>query len=321
MGKAQTFAAIRRGQRLIRLSILAGALFGTVSLFGMAPPAYAQVADQACDPEFMDAVEAKGWLDGQRQTAQNQNLIYKPDSVLEFTCFNQLFEVPGVKAAPRFSESPRWGEIIGIDEISTDLTVQHVVSNVFLGWLQANFQHTYRGGRLPAAQPAETGRALGDYVCEAMKWVWEQTRCVRFMEKSAAFDGENPDIDGFYEFTWYRDQDPRILPPQFASCMAPTENFNLAIPAAYNQNEQYHILDAENPNNDEPWERDPLVTHLQFILPDANCAASASPPAPAIPTGVTVLRLPGESGSTDYPEHVCLNPGCSWNGTECIIGQ
>src|SRR5437016_4882806 len=41
-----------------------------------------------CDPEYMDALEARAYLEAQREVAQNQNYILKPDSVLEYTCFD-----------------------------------------------------------------------------------------------------------------------------------------------------------------------------------------------------------------------------------------
>ena len=57
-----------------------------VMAFSVSLSAYAQPVSP-CDPQYMDALEARAWLEAEREISQNKNLIYKPDSVLEYTCF------------------------------------------------------------------------------------------------------------------------------------------------------------------------------------------------------------------------------------------
>ena len=44
-------------------------------------------APTSCDPEYMDALEARAYMEAQREIAQNKNLIFKPDSLLDYPCF------------------------------------------------------------------------------------------------------------------------------------------------------------------------------------------------------------------------------------------
>src|ERR1044072_4359830 len=60
-----------------------------------------QAASTPCDPEYMDALEARAYLEAQREVAQNQNYILKPDSVLQYTCFDLFIG--------HFASDPNWG--------------------------------------------------------------------------------------------------------------------------------------------------------------------------------------------------------------------
>ena len=47
------------------------------------------IASDSCDPNYYDSLASRAWLEAQREITQNQNLIFKPDSVLEYSCFAQ----------------------------------------------------------------------------------------------------------------------------------------------------------------------------------------------------------------------------------------
>lgn len=314
------------------------AFFLLLSGFAAGAAAQPMKEDRACDRQFMDAVESKGWLEAQRESAQNQNLIYKPDSVLEYSCFQQFMEAIAVKGSPRFSESKAFGGYPqGISNISTDVALQQVVGLSLIGYLKGTFPHTYRGGRLESSTAPASTRKAGEYLCDAMSYVWQKTKCTSFGEKSKLTDPDiedESDIDGFYEFTRYARLDPRKLPEQFASCEAAKENIRLTMRSAYNlmqaqqggaggggassDSENLFVLPEENPNNDQSYKDDPLVSHLQFILPDSGCGTNGSPAGGPIPTGVTVTRNDKDGGQTTYDEKICTNPGCSYNGQSCV---
>ncbi len=61
-----------------------------------------------CDADFMNQIYARAWLEGQRDVIKSEVLIRKPDSILEYTCFNQFNDLAVTRAAPLFSETERW---------------------------------------------------------------------------------------------------------------------------------------------------------------------------------------------------------------------
>ena len=94
------------------------------------------IADSPCDPEYFESLKSRAWLEAQREITQNQNLIFKPDSVLEYTCFGGHLAELSVHAADMFSENPRWGVNPG-DMLGalTDLVYTAQVS-----YIEANFK-------------------------------------------------------------------------------------------------------------------------------------------------------------------------------------
>ncbi|MGH1377552.1 MAG: hypothetical protein ACRBB3_01905 [Alphaproteobacteria bacterium] len=63
-----------------------------------------------CDPEFWDVLKDRAWMEAQRELTQNQNLIPRPDSVLEMTCFDSFLDELGSHADSNFPSNPRWSE-------------------------------------------------------------------------------------------------------------------------------------------------------------------------------------------------------------------
>ncbi len=45
---------------------------------------------KTCDPEFWEVLKDRAWQEGQREITQNNNLIARPDSVLQMTCFDSF---------------------------------------------------------------------------------------------------------------------------------------------------------------------------------------------------------------------------------------
>jgi hypothetical protein len=342
--------------KVLAVCAAAGLLASVPAGLGLAAPS---AQDPGCDTEFMDAVSARGWMEGQRELTQAENLIFKSDSVLEYTCFQQMLEVVAVKAAPQFPESVLWSEVPGITSLSTDIALEQIIGQELIAYLQANFSHSFRGGRvIPVDSPAAE-RNPGAYVCDAMKYVWQESKCAPFMEKEPRLStNDNLDIDGFYEFSRYAVKDPRQLPLQAAACQVPQTSdddgkdkqsiYALVAKAAYNFPEEsgggsgfpntpyelpYPVPDhddwkQENPNDAALYNDDPIKSHLQFILPATDCGTGFTPAGGPIPTGIQVHLLGAHLGDydNDYEEHICANPGCSYKpkpggdgGGECTV--
>lgn len=280
--------------------------------------AHAQSSDikPGCDPEFMDALEARSWLLGQRRISMNQSLIYKPDSVLEYSCFDQfvgfLAYDPNTR---RFSENypvyPLWGEISAVGEESLDYALFEIVTKPLVAYLSCNFSHTFLGGR--AVNAGGSPPAYGVYDCIAMEHVWKTARCSNF--------NENAEIDDFYDFPWYATNDPRALPIDYPACQPETTKINAAMVEEYSAEGKSHgdewthfVLQTENnPYLDDgvTYQEDPIQVEniLKLVLP-GSCSDSG-----VINTGIHI-KIPGTQGS-DFDEHFCTIPGCSYDGSAC----
>lgn len=281
-------------------------------LFGITAGALAQ--DTSCDHQIMDAMESKAWLHGQRRVAQNANLIFKPDSVLEYSCFDRFLGHIAVGGGRRFSEGDGpWGTITSNSSTSLDIAVIQTSFLPLLDYLDNNFRHTFLGGRSVA--PSTPPPPYGSYTCDAMAYVWRIARCMNFMDEQAPNDTA---FDGFYDFPFYNTTDPRIFPPEMAACTPPAAPEDIAsrIAAAYNNQQQYYVLQTENPltlnsADTTPYATDPILLHLPFMLA-GDCSNAA-----IIPTGVKVER---NDLGTAYDEKICSIPACSYDYTadECI---
>lgn len=293
------------------LRIFFGALLvvGAYAVLGMATPNTAcatGLPPTPCDPQYMDALESRAWLEAQREITQNQNLIAKPDSVLEYTCFNRFLNVLAREAPNMFSATTRWGDIPDLGADSQADALARLMGDALVDYLDNNFEHTYLGGRAPQNYTYDGTVTRGDYTCDQMIVVWEAAKCMNFYG-----DGREG-FDGFYDFAFYADSDPRNLPPGL-ECEPPTDMINTNMGIAFNNRQDTYVLMAENPNDAAPYLVDPLVTFLEFILPlgvepATDCAAP-------IQTGITVRR----QGMAPYPDAVCPNPGCYYTGpgNEC----
>lgn len=95
-------------------------------------PALFGTGRNTCDPEFWDVLKDRAWMEAQREVTQNQNLIPRPDSVLEMTCFDSFLDELGSHADSNFPSHPRWsagGSIFGLSIIDLILSVDQSTLN------------------------------------------------------------------------------------------------------------------------------------------------------------------------------------------------
>lgn len=312
------------GQRKNRYGfVLAFCAFMAAGGMFTAVQAAAPDARPGCDPEFMDAIEARAWLHGQRRISQNQSLIYKPDSVLEYSCFNQyLGYLAANPQGRRFSENhppyPTWPVVSGISDTSLDFALFEVVYNPLVSYLGSNFGHTFLGGRTVDAG----GQApqWGQFNCSAMSYVWRLARCSDFAENEQGT--YNVGDDEFYDFPWYAANDPRRLPAEYEACRPPEQQIRAAMIETYRGEgqdgqhgtewESFVLMEENTPAIDTTqYEEDPIPTDviLDFVLP-GDCAQSA-----VVPTGV-MIEIP--SDNIEHQEFVCSKPACSYDGSACV---
>lgn len=296
--------------------VLAAITLGMLAMAGI--QAQAAEAVTPCDPEVMQAMKARAWLEAQREITQNQNLIYKPDSVLEYSCFRGFldkaasnYSIAGVNR--QFSESTQWGTGNGFGPETTDQALSWFVGTALASYLTANFEHSFLGGRLEDItvreadyfeNPAEV-KGEQNYNCDVMARVWEAARCLNFNER----DGGN--FDGFYDFKHYAEtEDPRNLgEPVVNACQSGSLAglYNSMMREAFNDKQDAFVQPAGDDlpqANNTRYVVEDVMTYFDLILP-RDCGAP-------IPTGVKIRR-----NGADTDDFVCSNPGCTYNGSSC----
>ncbi len=315
--------------------VLIAAVYAVVGLAAGFSQAYA-AATVPCDPQFMDAIEARGYIEAQRQIEQNNNYIFQQDSVLEYTCFDKLeanlsddgiwrlnapftdqnsqtpFVNPNGGGEYKQTNNTLWGSLSAVVWSALNTYIINNYGNKTKPW-------NYLAGRdgTPSwAYTAMPGQAA--YNCADMENVWRAAHCMDFSDQ--------PPHDDFYDFYWYVDPtDARTFDyskPWSAanSCSAlpparkPIDDTH-DIEVAFNNNGKNFSLKPENPwstsnlTDTATYVADPVVTHLNLILPVGGGA-----PAPGAcntvqpePTGICMVR---EGYTAVYQDAVCPNPGC-----------
>lgn len=271
-----------RLSRSIFLSFLAAAVFA-VALAAVPAPARAQ--DPLCDVALYDQMAQRARLQGQRETVTVENLIYKPDSVMEYTCFTRFVEhIPNNLryASAAFFEPiepdgenhhPRY-------EVSFDFPAEPLMTVARAPaeqWMFGNFGHNYLGGRVTDTPATATPGT--NYTCDAMSVIWELAKCQQFAP-------EDPE-DGFYGLQAFTTIDEiRRLPTACTAAFTADIGTIPALPA------------------------DPVTTNALAVVTECG---------EPIPTGqvINIPRAEGEPASRPaiYEEHICPNPTCTYTPT------
>lgn len=259
------------------------AFMAVIFCFALSQTALAGIAPSPCDPKYYDSLKSRAWLEAQREITQNQNLIYKPDSVLEYTCYDRYLNVLAGNAHNMFSETTRWGA----SQTNMQTALQNVVGEALGTYLAANFNHSFLGGRIALDHTPNPAVARDtNYTCTNMAEVWAQAKCIDFIQ-----NGTNDTTDGFFTFENYRDTpDKRTLP---TACANPDLRQRWT-----------NEISLSTVNDFTPWEETEVKTYFDLLDP-ANCSKSLQ-----IPTGIVVLR--SKLSPIRYREKVCVASGCRY---------
>jgi hypothetical protein len=270
----------------------------------------AKSENPSCDADFMNQIYAKSFAEAQRENIINQVLVRKPDSILEYTCFDMLAGQAAAHAGPLFSESTEWSNIsvstgttidsrdyptvilsvnMGPDRL--DNSLRNLVSGALNTYIQRNFSHSFLGGVLGINSDIVDNIRTGGYSCQFMNNVFFMAKC----------GNANTDVT-FDPLSWYASNDPRQRPENTA-CTAGTGISQGILDVATNKNFAYVNFDVVNP------------TYL-----DRQGGGACGAP---IPTGVasvkaekTVDRPIGNVTlglTTIYQNKICSNPGCYYD--------
>jgi hypothetical protein len=310
-----------------RITRVVGSALAALFLFALTGPVNAGVPELArspCDPEHWDSLKYRAWTEAEREVMQNQNLIYKPDSVLEYTCFNRFADLLASQAIDLFSETQKWGLILPDD--SMDKALQSLVGKAVQNWIcfnyenkegyhnngaiatdcpvkNGNLRYDLLGGRISGLdyEPAEISG--GDYSCMIMENIWLKAKCKNFVDV--------PDEDGFFTLKEYTEKDDvRFLPDR---CEGIQERFAKNLEGAVDD-------DPFDNKDTTKWNEDDTITYIKRFDP-GNCNKrdnSGKLISPPIDTGLLVRRNPEPR---EYYEKICVAPGCYYEPTSKTEGN
>lgn len=267
---------------IVTLSAITAASFS----HAQSPPVDPGDIPATCDPDYMDVLNARSYLEGKREMEAAQRLILKADSVLEYSCFNEdliwvgtsggRFSARGLQTGvppPEFDGTPPPTRVL---PISLSEALADVVSRSLVGFLDS-FYHIYGGGSYPIIPSPAAG-------CNPMNVVWHTAKCESF----------NP--NWWVRFENLDSFDIRFFPEP---CAAFEPNRGTTISAALAAAYPVPSLPATNGGMDT------TLGYVSYITGAGGCAASSP-----IETGVIA-----EIDGSNVNDSVCVSPGCSFDGS------
>ncbi len=260
--------------------ITPGSLFGaSAGAGGSTALPTASPISATCNEDILISMKTRAWLEAQREITQNQNIIAKPDSVMEYTCFDSFLNVLALQAENMFSENTSaWsGSPALVTNSDMDGALNKLIGTAINSYITKNFAHTSLGGR-GSTDYTPTTISGASYTCDRMNAVWMNAKCMNFSTNAQ---------DGFLTFEQHASTDTRQFPE---ACAAPEAKWDPYIEEAFN-----------NPGWKEDFNDNIVFTRelaLEYTLPN-YCGSKA------IMTGLAVY----DEGQK-YADGICTNPGC-----------
>lgn len=308
-------------------------LFITIMILPLGKMASAQIAEQPCDTQYWRQMTSKAWLEAEREIMQNQNLIFKADSVMEYTCFDQFVRINAWDGGNIFVHTNYFGEQIipRGTPASMEITYQTAITAALEAYRDQNFNHEFLGGRgehlgLPNSTitPATEQLTGSGYDCEVMADVWRVSKCLNFIDNPAfeltdgfyPFDAiigfNSPDVAGYADTI----EDTRDWPTECGGDLGVAGSWADQIELAMNVGDT--LYDFHTPLGEIYFEVN------ERVRPGAPCADP-------ILTGVRVVPANGDGDPDDdnntYFDGVCTNPGCAYvrpgsgDVGACLVGS
>lgn len=253
----------------------------------------AQEIPETCDVEYYEVLRNRSYLEGKREMEVAQRIIIKPDSVLEYSCFNDMRIEAGTLAG-RFSDYGLTTGVVPpefdgtepptrIYANSLDNALSATIESSLVGFLDS-FWHIYGGGTFAMAPNPLAG-------CNPMNVVWHASKCLNF------------DRNWWVRFEDFASRDIRIFPEPCTD-----SGRSAAITNA---------LDVAFPPPADPAVLGSMDLLVSFVEIVNDCAASEP-----IPTGITFqlteIDAAGNRVVTDVEDAACVVPGCNYDGGGCV---
>lgn len=187
-------------------------------------------SDATCDGNYMNQMIGQAFMTAGRETVMNEQIIRKPDSVLEYTCFDQLLTQTAAHGAT-LTESTFWrngsvntqtgdetGTIsynFGYPSSHLDIALADLILPSLNRHITRNFSHKFLGGSsaIDHNMNLTSLPGSGSYNCTQMNTIWSLAKCNNF-------GGD----DNFLSFGQLLNGDPRQLPAACRGAPAPVLN-------------------------------------------------------------------------------------------------
>lgn len=244
-----------------------------------------QLQTNTCLPSYYETLKSRAWLETQRKLQQAENYIFKPDSILDYSCFDRFMNIAALETEQIFSEYH--AEYCFPD--SLDCAIEQLVMTGVIEYLDANYSHSFLGGNSNANR--DEYDPTQHKMCERMEKVWSFAKCMSF--------SPNMQYDNFYSFQQYVSKEVRHLPETCTN--NPASKWTENITNTYNSTGDWRTTLLSTTTQVEG-------KYNEFVL----SPKAASPPHPTscgafIKTGIDFNEL----GVSEQPDGICSNPGCT----------
>lgn len=268
-----------------------------------------------CAVDTMNIHINQAVMETRRETAANQTLIYKADSVLDYGCFEDMLKTVENNTAPLFSENTHWAPktidlLHGVNfEMNLKLPANSMDTALTIAargsmqpYLQSNFNHAFLNNRSGIQRSGN---------CSVMNQVWDKAKCenadIKIPPKEGAQTGRSHTFSQaaqkqqdqkkkfFYEYSDLVSFDPRSNDMQCAGQSGKT-----AI-------EQSHVDMSNNKDHQHSTYSKPENYAAQFLTGD-SCNLT-------IQTGIPTRMRKGSSRlpkTITFQDGFCPNPACAY---------
>ncbi len=287
------------------------------------------IAAQTCDTQVWQTMEARARLETEREIMQNQNLIFKPDSILQYTCFDKFAGHASENIGSLFTHTTYFGQkqILNWGDngkyVGMDIAMQRAVVKPMQDYIAANFAHSRLGGRgqymdLKGGEVVEnlSGKG-GTYACAEMNRVWKVAKCMNFMhaKEFAITDGYYPfktltsatngeTVNGYDNYN-----DVRDFPMNTACDGNPFVGSDWKQVHDRSLNVGEVLYKYREPNQKVYQAVSDRISPFGSSGSGGIRGGGTACGAPIL-TGVTVIPTAGAQNI--YPDGICTNPGCSY---------
>ena len=256
----------------------------------------AALTTKTCNATYYESLKSRAWLESQRKMRQVENYIFKPDSVLDYACFDIESNIAAKEIEEIFSEYHS-GHCF---PDALDCALQDIVISTLEKYQTSNFNHSFLGGHSGLSRVAHN--SSNRTMCSVMKDVWALAKCRNF--------AENAGTDGFLSFKDYASTDPRLLPTACSNNKASDWND--------------HLTNAFKPTAATAWYK-PMTdaaknvsdTQDQYLKPgdDAKLGCGSF-----IRSGISIKDTGSIFFRVGKVDGVCSNPACTPDtSNKCVL--